>query len=237
MQNPASLAKTSTGSIEENLHTSIEPLVLALVINAYKRLRENEVYPLKEHEVRFSAILIPYIEEICSEYEDVTGQVWDVRREDVHDNEQIRKGEKDPNAAPRIDIVVTTWKLRQRPKTRFPFECKRVSENDSELAKLYIQAGIIDRYLNQAKDYAKGQTWGGMIGYIIEGSPIAIIDKLNEQIEKQRASTSEYLVLDKAIENFETIYKSHHQRSAETDILTITHLLFPFSPQDISENK
>ena len=235
MQKPVSLAKTSLGGINENLHRSIEPLVLALIINAYKRVRDNKVYPLKEHEVWFSTTLVPYMEELCSEYENITGQPWSVTREHVHDDEQMRKGEKNPNAATRIDVVITTWKLG-RQKTKFPFECKRISENDTDLVRLYIEEGLIDRYLNKAKDYAVGQSWGGMIGYILQGSLDTIIDKLNKQVKRQRENISEYLILDKPIENFEAIYKSRHQHLDEADVLTITHIFLPFPSQKTNEN-
>jgi hypothetical protein len=53
------------GSITRKLHESREPLVLKLIIKAYRKMCEEELYPTKRHEVWFSAILKGCIEEIC----------------------------------------------------------------------------------------------------------------------------------------------------------------------------
>ena len=70
---------------------------------------------------------------------------------------------------------------------------------DTKLIKFYIKNGLIDRYLNQKKDYAAGQPWGGMIGYILQGSHTTIVDKLNEQIDKQLKRPTEHLHIDRPI--------------------------------------
>jgi len=234
MQESASSMRELPGGIDENLHKSVEPRVLALVVQAYKKMYEEKCYPLKEHEPWFSAILFGYMEELCQEYENITGHPWQVTREYFNDNKQILKGEKDPNAAPRIDIVIACWRLGHK-RIRFPFESKKIMENDADLIRLYIKEGLIDRYLNSAKDYSTGRPWGGMIGYILQGSSNTIIEKLNKQIDRQRGITTEYLTLDKPIGDFEAIYKSRHQRSVETDILTITHLFLLFLSENTDE--
>lgn len=221
-------SENELGSIPDKLIRGIEARVLILIIKAYKNMCEEKCYPSVKHEIYFSAILKRYIERLCPEYEKVTRYSWDVIREGVHDNEAIQTGQADPNAAPRIDIVIKCWKPLGGQRWRFPFESKNLIEGDNELIKKYIKEGLIDRYLNSSKDYASGKPWGGMIGYILEGSSDVIVNKLNLQIEKQIGNPVEYIALDKPIEGFQNIYKSMHQRSFNSNALIITHLFFDF---------
>lgn len=228
MQNFISQEENLLGGIDENIYKSFEPLALRLIIRAYQRMKEE---PEKRDEEWYSAILKGHIEKLCSSYSLETGIQWDVRREDPRDDERIRMGKLNPRKAGRIDIVVTCWpKLGKR--TPFPFESKKISETNNDLIRLYVEDGLIDRYLNKEKDYASGQLWGGMIGYILQGSHVKIIDKLNEQIDKQLGNSDEYLFLDKPVDDFDLIYKSQHKHPSINDMLTITHLLFYFLSDD-----
>ena len=118
----------------------------------------------------------------------------------------------------------------------FPFECKRIIEGDMDLIKLYISDGLIDRYLT-TKDYSAKNSWGGMIGYILQGTHTAIVTKLNEQINFLLNRPTEFLERAEPIADFEAIYKSQHKRLNQTNLLVITHIFLAF-PQtsNTSEN-
>lgn len=228
MQKFPSQEENLLDGIDENLYRSFEPLALRLIIRAYQRMKEK---PEKRNEEWFSAILKRHIKEICSSYALETGIQWEVIREEPHDDELISMGKRDPRKAGRIDIVVICWpKLGKR--AAFPFESKKIAEDDNNLIKLYIEEGLVDRYLNIAKDYASGQSWGGMIGYILQGSHINIVDKLNMQVDKQLGNPAEYLLLDKPIDDFDLIYKSQHKHPSIDAMLTITHILLYFLAED-----
>ena len=227
MQNSNTQVAKGLGSISDKLLESREPLVLKLIIKAYRKMCEEKRYPAKRDEVWFSVILKSCIEKICREYSMATGHQWTVERENLNDNELIRLGQADPNAAPRIDIVITCWKGFKR-RTKFPFESKLISEDNSTLINYYIKKGLIDRYLNQEKDYAAGQLWGGMIGYILQGSHTTIVDKLNKQIDRQIKHPDDHLFIGRPIEGFEAIYKSQHQHPDDIGILKIMHLFLAF---------
>ena len=218
----------SQGGISGKILEGKEILVLKLILKAYKKMCEERCYPEVRHEVWFSAVLEGYIDRLCPEYERLTRHHWHVMREKPNDDERIRTGQSDPKAAPRIDIVITCWKGLGGQRMKFPFESKRLAENDSDLIRWYIQKGLKDRYLNEAKDYSAGLSWGGMIGYILQGSHYAIVDKLNDQVNKQLSGFAEHLVIDQPIEGFDAIYRSRHQLTSDTDILTIVHLFLPF---------
>jgi|SRR5579872_1485881 len=232
MQKSSPQVAKRLGSIPGKLLESRELLVLKLMITAYRKVCEEKRYPIKRHEEWFSAILKGCIEEMCLEYSIATGHHWHVTREDLNDNEQIRMGQADPRNAPRIDITITCWRGLGGNRTKFPFENKRIIDNDTELIKAYIKDGLIDRYLNQQKDYSAGQPWGGMIGYILQGLHTTIADKLNEQIDAQLKSPTERICIDHPIEGFEPVYKSQHQHPDGIGILTIKHLFLTFLQED-----
>lgn len=124
----SNLLATQLGSQGSNLRSDIraglEYRVLELVIKSYNKICEEGIYPAKELEERFSAILKDQIENYCPIYARLTGQIWDVVREYYHDTEDVRKGQADPRKVPRIDIVISTWLAIGGNKIKFPFECK-----------------------------------------------------------------------------------------------------------------
>ena len=219
-------------SLPSDIRAGLEYHVLELIIKSYNKICEEGIYPSKELEERFSAILKDQIEKYCPVYARLTGQIWDVVREYYHDTEDVRKGQADPRKVPRIDIVISTWLALGGNKIKFPFECKLLTENKTTLIKLYIKEGIKDRYLTE-KDYSSAQSSGGMIGYILKGTHEAIAIKLNEQIDKLLNRPTDHLQIQQPIEQFEAIYRSLHQRPQLGGTLIITHLLltFPKPPQ------
>ncbi|SRR5712692_5070537 len=218
----------SRGSnLPSDIRAGLEYRVLELIIKSYKKICEEGIYPAKELEERFSAILKDHIENYCPVYARLTGQIWDVVREYYHDTEDVRKGQADPRKVPRIDIVISTWLAIGGNKIKFPFECKLLAENKSTLIKLYVKEGIQDRYLTE-KDYSSAQPSGGMIGYILQGKHEVIVTKLNEKIDKLLNRPTDHLQMQQPIERFEAIYRSLHQRPQLSGTLIITHLLLSF---------
>jgi hypothetical protein len=226
--NPLATQLASQGSnLPSEIRAGLEYRVLELIIKSYKKICAEGIYPDREEEERYSAILKDNIENYCPEYSRLTGQIWDVVREYYHDTEQVRKGQADPRKVPRIDIVISTWMAIGERKIKFPFECKLLAENKNELIKLYVKEGIIDRYLTE-KDYSSAQPSGGMIGYILQGKHEAIVTKLNEQIDRLLNRSTDHLRTQLPIAQFEAIYRSLHQHPKLDGVLVITHLLLSF---------
>ena len=177
----------------------------------------------------FSAVLTNYLRKSRKDLCRQTHQNWHIEREGYNDDELISSGQADPDTSTRIDIIIYTWDTDYE-EIRFPFECKLLDENSSKLIRLYIEKGLIERYLTE-KDYSRGSSWGGMIGYIRQGKHDNIVVKLNKQIERQLNSTVDYLNIYQSIDRFEAIYKSQHQCPNQTTFLIITHLFLTFRSQ------
>lgn len=218
---------SQVSNLASEIRAGLEYRVLELIIKSYKKICAEGIYPDKEAEERFSAILKDQIENYCPEFSRLTGQNWDVVREYYHDTEQVRRGQADPRKVPRIDIVISTWMAIGERKIKFPFECKLLAENKNELIRLYVKEGIIDRYLTE-KDYSSEQPLGGMIGYILRGKHEAIVTKLNEQMDLLLNRSTDHLRIHSPIAQYEAIYRSLHQHPKLNGVLVITHLLLSF---------
>ncbi len=226
--------ENSSTNLEDQISAGLLYRVLELIILGYRRMSKNGRFNMAWKENKFSAVLTGNIKKDCQQFSKLTHQNWDIKREDYKDDETIIEGEGDPDMAPRIDIVIKTW-TADYEEIRFPFECKRIAVNDSGLIRLYVEKGIIDRYLTE-KDYSREQPWGGMIAYILRGSHPAIAVKLNEQIDRQGASSGEHLKLQNPIAQFSAIYNSLHPHPKKPYPLTITHLLLSFPESSLVEN-
>src|SRR5712691_13557713 len=125
----ASQLDSRGSNLPSDIRAGLEYRVLEFIIKSYNKICEEGMYPAKEEEERFSAILKAHIENYCPDYARLTGQVWDVVREYYHDTEDVLKGQADPRKVPRIDIVISTWMAIGGKKIKFPFECKILAEN------------------------------------------------------------------------------------------------------------
>jgi hypothetical protein len=192
---------------------------------------EERKYASDWEEPRLSACFVEYIERKCKEFGRRTGQPWHVVWEHHHGISAVVAGHVKPDAAPRIDIVIFTWGPSY-DTLRFPFECKIIAENNTDLIRLYVQKGLIERYLTVKKDYAAHQTWGGMIGYVRQGEPDRIVEKVNGQIDRQLKSATpdkEHLQSRPPVADFSSVYISQHEHPVSTEKLTITHVLLPLA--------
>ena len=213
-------------ALSDQIRAGLEQRVIELVTIGYNKMCDNGRYHLGWKENKFTAVLKGYIDKQCRTFSRKTGMQWYLDREGYHDNDDVIDGDGDPDKVPRIDIIILTW--LDYEKISFPFECKLIGEDNSTLIRLYIQKGLKDRYLT-AKDYASGDSWGGMIGYVLTGSHKAIVEKLNVQIDKQLEDPNAHLKGHSPINNFDAIYVSSHQHPTTARPLVVTHLLLSFA--------
>lgn len=227
---PTSSANENEEVIEglaDQIRAGLEYRVLELIITAYNKMHDDKPHNPQWKENKFTAVLKNYVKKDCQRFSKLTRQSWYIIREYYHDSEGVTSGDDDPDKSPRIDIIIVTW-TAEYEEIKFPFECKLLDENNSDLIRLYVKKGLIDRYLTE-KDYADKSFWGGMIGYILTGDPDNIVNKINLQIEKQLADPNAYLRNLQPVNKLTTIYFSLHQRSELVKSLRITHLLFSFA--------
>ncbi len=223
---PVEQAVIQSYSLQDQIRMGLEYRVFELIITGYKKMLRVSRYDVGWKENKFTAVLAAYLKKHCQEFSRLTKRNWYVDREYYHDSEDVIEGEGDPDTSPRIDIIILTW-TAEYEEIKFPFECKLLDVNDSDLIRLYIKRGIEDRYLSE-KNYSDQSFWGGMIGYIINGKYDEIVSKLNLQIDKQLKNPKAHLIIDQQIADFEAIYRSLHQHPTKTGLLIITHLLFSF---------
>jgi hypothetical protein len=122
---------------------------------------------------------------------------------------------------PTIDFV---FRKGYRESSYLAFECKIVDdENDSSIQQ-YINQGVM-RFLTGK--YAKNETTGGMIAYLINREITKCVIKINEQI-KRNMSDSNCLVKSSIILDFEGIYQSNHMKNPPNSRFLIYHLFLTF---------
>lgn len=128
------------------------------------------------------------------------------------------------------DIVIynTNW------KNAFYFECKNLN-NSQDLVNKYVfyrmtptkNDGGVYRYFNGK--YAQGQNFGGMIGFILEGTTNTIknkiLEKLNTKFDTSPDGDLKQIIAD-SIETNSFTFNSIHLRKNKDFILH--HLLFNF---------
>lgn len=212
-------------SLASQIRAGFEARVIELITLGYRKMCDDSRFDVNWNENKFTAVLKGYTKKQCKEFSRRTRQQWHIVREEYNDGKDVIDGDGDADTVPRIDIVVLTW--IDCDEISFPFECKLLAEDSSTLIRLYIQKGLIDRYLTD-KDYSNGSPWGGMIGYILKGSHTKIVEKLNNQIDRQLQKVDEHIQISQSSSQLQPIYTSLHQRSNYAPSLTVTHLLLPF---------
>ena len=101
-------------------------------------------------------------------------------------------------------------------------ECKRLAPDD--LARRYVASGI-GRFV-QGYDGEQAHV-GAMVGYVIRGTPDAVLKRVNAQVKRATAMDSQHtLILTGAIGPLSTVFESNHPRSQPFQTIRLTHLFF-----------
>ena len=142
------------------------------------------------------------------------------RYQSVEPSDEMLEGNEDPARAPCIDIVVS-WNVLT-DDAYFSIECKRLTPDD--LARLYVVNGI-DRFVRGY--YGAKSNAGAMSGYIVQGTPNAVLQSVNAQVEKAPNMGPEHKLMPSgAIGWLSTVFESHHSRPSQLPKIRLTHLFF-----------
>lgn len=101
-------------------------------------------------------------------------------------------------------------------------ECKRVAEGRAALNRAYVVEGI-DRFRDGK--YASDHRVGFMVGYVIAGSPAAIVEAINAYLDgsgrpDERLSASGLIVSDE-------LWASEHSRPSLSKPIQLHHAMVP----------
>jgi len=117
----------------------------------------------------------------------------------------------------------------------FGIECKRVNDKGNDLAKKYVNKGLM-RFVTGK--YSPGHDWMAMIGFVVDGKPVQSIERICGflAITQRRTRLKRDWVQETTFGNHQHVYSTcHHQRGKVLPI-TILHLFLTIEPsKDLME--
>lgn len=194
------------------ISTDIEQAMLELVVDGFKEWEQSGFKRFGNREDDYTARLAKCMQDVND------NSSFRVQPEYPDFTEEMREGDEDSRKAPHIDIVIFPYTERD---VFLSIECKRLAEND--LTRLYVVEGI-DRFVTGK--YGRKSTVGAMVGYVIEGTPEEIVNRINIHIERHlRMGQGHRMGLASPIHWLQSVYKSNHVRSGQYPRICLTHLL------------
>jgi hypothetical protein len=129
-----------------------------------------------------------------------------------------------------LDIKVTNACSQELKKydegIYYAIECKRL-DNSSEKIDAYVKNGILRFVIGK---YSKNMPLACMIGFVEEGNPCAIVNKINDRLViDKKIITVQKLVNYDIQKKFEQSYVSKHKRQNNLGIIDLYHLLFDYT--------
>lgn len=202
--------------LARELSPEIEMAVLHLVVAGFERWEAGGFTRYGDYEDHYTVRLVACMREIRRELNIALVP----RFQNVEPSDEMLEGREDPGHAPRIDMVVS-WDVFS-DDALFSIECKRLAPDD--LARLYVVEGIAKfvRGYYGAKDDS-----GAMVGYIINGTPTAVLGRVNGHISSSPGMGPEQvLTLANPIKWLDTVFSSSHPRPLPLDTIRLSHLFF-----------
>lgn len=215
----------SAAPLAHELSPSIERAVLQLVVDGFERWEAGGFVRYGDHEDHFTIRLVACMKEIRRE----RNMGLMPRFQGVEPSAEMLGGLEDPAHAPRIDMVVS-WDVFT-DDALYSIECKRLAPND--LARLYVVEGIA-RFVQGY--YGAKDEYSAMVGYVISGTPDAVLSRVNSHVERAHTMGSSHtLTAADPIGWLNSVFASEHQRISPFQRIRLTHLFFDMNgigPQD-----
>ena len=215
----------SPSPLAREVFDDIERTALQLVVDGFERWRLGNFERYGDYEDHYTIRLVECMREIRRE----RNMAMMPQYQHVEPADAMLKGFENPAHARCIDIVIS-WSLFN-DDAYLSIECKRLAPDD--LARRYVVEGI-DRFV-QGHYGAKART-GAMIGYIISGTPTAVLDRVNVLIEKNSGMGSGHTLIPvDPIRWLNTVFASNHSRSQPFPTIRLTHLFFDMNDIEPSQ--
>ena len=172
-------------------------------------------------------------EEISGDLADAIDFVLDDRAYDwmdffsVHNEAPIRDPKRKGKRRRRVDVRIDS--ALQRPRTRFPFEAKRLGDGYDE--EKYLGHEGLGRFLRG--EYGRTEDRAGMLGCVQSGEPDGWAEQIRQKLDE---SPRKYRVVDGGnwqhsplVDGLEHTYRSIHGRERADTPIDVYHTLLDFS--------
>ncbi|MFH1919063.1 MAG: hypothetical protein ABIP48_04130 [Planctomycetota bacterium] len=204
--------------------------------NEYRRIvlvRVHELLKLGYQRLDRSVCKAAHEEEISGDLADAIDVVLDDRLQQwmdffsVHNEAPVRDLPRKGKRRRKVDIRIDS--AQQRPRTRFPFEAKRLGERHG--LREYLGKDGLGCFLRG--DYGRGEDVAGMLGYVQSGEPGEWAQSIGRELTQ---SPGEYWVLEgreweyaPLVNGLEETYRSTHSRERVETAIDIYHTFLDFS--------
>lgn len=203
---------------------SIETVSIGLLIESYNFAMIDKRYDLDWEEDQFTNYLINFMRKSSLSKKhslDIVPQYQLIK-------DGLPINNNNPKTLPIIDIRIFTWQLPNQKE--YFFEAKNLCQNDWN-KKLGAKVSAYDytkRYVNTGiENFRIGRYYdGALIGYVLEGNVLPIIDKLNIRLSKNENIINKIEPLSHTA-SVKDIYSSTHL-SPSGDNLNIKHIFLKF---------
>lgn len=111
----------------------------------------------------------------------------------------------------------------------FGIECKRVNNKGNDLAKKYVNKGLM-RYVTGK--YSPGHDWMAMIGFVVDGKTLEAIERICGflAITRRRTRIKEEWKQEMNFGEYEHLYSTRHQQRGKELPITVLHLFLTIKP-------
>lgn len=186
--------------------------ILKIIIKAYTNLRVPGRLISTRSELEITEELFI---ELLVEWKGV-----DISLIPIHEKSHGKR-KKGRGKTPTIDFC---FRNRIDSSSYFGAECKLLAKNDNKLYNLYITEGM-NRYISG--QYGPKCSYGLMLGYIILGDSIEVINELKKKVD-ELPNISNMALADPII-GYDKHYNSTHRRDVVLSPFHIHHLFFSFT--------
>ena len=206
----------SAAPLAREISPEIEKSVLQLVVDGFERWQMGGFTRVGDHEDHYTVRLVACMNAIRRE----RNMALIPRYHHVEPSDDMLQGRADLVHAPCIDMVVSWDWLSD--DVYLSIECKRLAPDD--LARLYVVEGIA-RFVRGY--YGARAESGAMVGYIISGTPGAVLSRVNTHVERAHTmGPSHTLKVADPIGWLNSVFESEHQRSSPFQPIRLSHLFF-----------
>lgn len=218
------MAGVFNGSLVGKVQESFEYNCLSLFGEAYAHIKENAGITLDWDEENISANFFEYIDKS----ENASKLNINIENEYRLNDIDILSGLKVAKKASRIDFRMTC--NFEQPKTVYFIEAKNLIETDcykTGRTSIIKAKEKHERYINTGIDHfvtGKYPQKGCIVGYVIQGEPTMIVEKINICLQKDNRISDYLQPVECTIPNLDFCYQSKHPNG-----INIKHFLLKFS--------